>query len=149
MQPKLASPSINEHISPLCPRDNHTMTFEPRAIYWREESDAKAQSDLRAFSATTQSSEYKNTSHPVGSYHCNDHGCAVRYTPEQGYFTVVEVPEQPYFVDEPGVNLLSCPIHKTWLYRREPEDGDGFEWACGIDGCPYTHADVAGDWLRQ
>jgi hypothetical protein len=149
MKTKVEGPGINQHISPLCPRDNNTMTFEPHAIHWRRETDAKEKSDAQELAATTQPFEYEDTDESIGSYYCGDHGCSVRYTPEQGYFSVVEVPEQPYFVDEPGANTLTCPIHKTWLYRREREDEEGFEWACGTEDCDYRHEDVPGDWLRQ
>jgi hypothetical protein len=125
------------------------MRFEPDAIHWREETKEKTRDDLREFAATTQPFEYQNIAHTVGSYHCGYNGCSVRYTAEQGYFTVVEVPEQPYFVDEPGANTLTCPIHDAWLHRRHRANGEAFEWACGINGCAYCHTDVPGDWLRQ
>jgi hypothetical protein len=149
MKPKTARELVNQHVSPLCPRDDHVMKFEPDAIHWREETEEKSGSDQQQFAATTQPFEYQDTEHAIGSYHCGYSGCSVRYTPQQGYFTVVGVPEQPYFVDEPGANTLACPIHTAWLYRRRRANGEGFEWACGIDACAYCHTDVPGDWLRQ
>jgi hypothetical protein len=149
MKPKTARELINKLISPLCSRDDHLMKFEPDSIHWREQTDQKSSADALEFAATTQPFEYQDTEHAVGSYYCGYRGCSVRYTPEQGYFTVVEVPEQPYFVDEPGTNTLACPIHNAWLYRRRRAHGEGFEWACGVDGCAYCHTDVPRPWLKQ
>jgi hypothetical protein len=146
MKPELA-PDINRHIAPLCPRDNRVMRFEAHGIHWRVEGDRPIGESTRAYAGSTEPFEYKDLKQAVASYQCPE--CTVRYTPEQGYFTVVEVPAQPYFVDEPGANTLACPVHKTWLYRRERTDHRGYEWACGSDACAYCHTDVPGDWLRQ
>jgi hypothetical protein len=149
MKTKSAGEVISLNISPLCIRDDHVMKFEPDGIHWREETEEKSKSDLQGFAATTQTFEYQDTKHAVGSYHCGHGGCSVRYTPQQGYFTVIEEPEEPYFVDEPGANTLACPIHEAWLYRRRRANSEAFEWACGIEGCTYCHTDVPGNWLRQ
>jgi len=123
------------------------MRFEPHGIHRRAEGDQPIGEANRAYAGSTERFEYKDMKQSIACYHCPE--CTVLYTPEQGYFTVVEVPAQPHFVDEPGANTLSCPIHKTWLYRRERSGHAGFEWACGNDGCAYCHTDVPGAWLRQ
>jgi len=147
MKPQLAHDTISHHLSPLCPRDNHVMCFEPHGIHWRAEGDRPIGETTRAYAGNTERFEYKDMKQSIPCYRCTE--CRVLYTPEQGYFTVVEVPAQPSFVDEPGTNTLNCPVHKTWLYRRERPNQAGFDWACGTDGCAYCHTDVPGDWLRQ
>jgi hypothetical protein len=74
------------------------------------------------------------------SYHCNYDGCSVRYDLLNGYFTVVNTPEQPYFIEEPGVNQLRCPRHGTWLFRSKSHTPAArYEWRCGVHGCDYAH----------
>jgi hypothetical protein len=72
-------------------------------------------------------------------------GCSVRYDHMDGYFTVLNAPERPFLVEEPGASLLQCARHGTRLYRYEDEQSDsGFAWQCGVEGCDYVHADVGG-----
>jgi hypothetical protein len=53
----------------------------------------------------------------------------------------VNVPDLPFFIEEPGVNVLRCPVHGTWLYRKESQEAYArYEWRCGADGCNYVHA---------
>jgi hypothetical protein len=47
-----------------------------------------------------------------------------RETVAEGYFTVVNTPEHPFFIEEPGVNLLRCPKHGTWLYRQKSKNSE-------------------------
>ncbi len=99
------------------------MRYEAHGVTWKELPDDK---------------------HPqtLASYHCGFEGCSVRYDLLNGYFTVVFTPDMPYFVEEPGVNLLRCPRHGTWLYRYENEEadtGERYEWRCGVEGCDYVH----------
>jgi hypothetical protein len=129
MERELAFHEISHHLEPFCPRDDHKMKIDPDGLRWHQAA--------------------ANASFKVATYHCEFGGCAVRYVPEHGYFTVVKAPDLPVFVEEPAVNTLQCPIHKTWLYRRTKSDGVGFEWCCGCDGCEYCHVDVPGNWLRR
>ena len=77
----------------------------------------------------------------IASYHCDHDGCSVRFDNLNGYFTVVLTPQQPYFIEEPGVNLLQCPENRTWLYRSESRDSNSrYRWRCGVDGCNYVHS---------
>lgn len=147
MKPELACDSISHHLSPLCPRDNRPMRFRLHGIHWRAEGRQPIGETSRAYAGTTERFEYQDLKQSLACYCCPE--CTLFYTPEQGYFTIVEVSAQPFFVDEPGTNTLNCPVHKTWLYRRERSGQTGFEWACGIDGCAYCHTDVPGNWLRQ
>ena len=119
---------MSRTLKPLCPRDSRVMHYEAKGINWK------------GGSGDTES---------MPSYHCGYIGCGVRYTHEQGYFTVVKTPEQPYFVGEPATNLLQCPRHGAWLYRCRSEKEDHFHWRCGVEGCQHTHADVPGVWLRE
>jgi hypothetical protein len=83
----------------------------------------------------------------VPSYVCGYEGCSVRYTPREGYFTVIETPDLPEPVEEPGVNLLQCPRHAAWLYRSVAQNsGDHLVWRCGIEGCDYTRSDFGPAW---
>jgi hypothetical protein len=92
------------------------MNYDEKGISWKEGSGDESQS--------------------LRSYHCNYFGCSVRYTPEEGYFTVVGTPEVPHFVEEPGANTHRCPLHGSWLYRsKEDHAAQGFVWRCGVDGC--------------
>jgi len=104
---------LNSDLAPLCPRDNHRMQYQLDGIRWRG-----AQGD--------------DHEHSLPSYRCGYDGCSVRYDLWNGYFTVVNTPEQPFFVEEPGVNILQCPRHGTWLYRVESNGGDSettWRWA--------------------
>jgi hypothetical protein len=128
MPQQVLSQKLALGLKPLCPRDNHVMRYDPKGI------EAKAE----------------NVTYSTPSYHCGFQGCSVRYTPEDGYFTVIDVPDLPHFVEEPGTNILQCPQHGTWLYRSNQENRvDGRTWRCGVDGCEYTRSDVGGPWLRQ
>ncbi len=81
------------------------------------------------------------TPQTIASYHCDCGGCSVRFDNLTGYFTVVLTPQQPYFIEEPGVNLLQCPEHHTWLYRSKSHDNiSRYRWRCGVDGCDYVHS---------
>ncbi len=124
--PQIVSAGMSQGLKPLCTRDNHVMHYEPKGIHWNDRL------------GVTQA---------LASYHCTYLGCSVRYTPTQGYFTLVLVPEEPYFLDEPGTNSLRCPKHGTWLYRAQV--GHEFAWRCGIKNCDYGHEDVPPVWLRE
>ena len=114
---------LSKKLKPFCPRDNHVMHFEAKSIHWSDGTDE----------------------HTVPSYHCDFEGCSVRYNHTDGYFTVVDTPDHPFFVEEPGTNVLQCPRHGAWLYRgKDPNTGDAWAWRCGIDGCDYVHARVGG-----
>lgn len=74
-------------------------------------------------------------------YHCDYPGCTVRYTPADGYFTVIDTPEAAHFVEEPGVNVFQCPLHRAWMYRSKMADGRGlWVWRCGVEGCDHSTA---------
>jgi hypothetical protein len=88
-------------------------------------------------------SRSERVTHYTTSYHCNFAGCSVRYTPTDGYFTVIDMPDLPHFVEEPGANLLQCPRHGTWLFRGARKGGTKlFLWKCGVEGCDYQRGDV-------
>jgi len=113
---------MSRTLQPLCPRDDHGMHFEAKGISWKE---------LPA----------DNHPQTIASYHCGMEGCSVRFDNESGYFTVVLTPDQPYFIEEPGINLLQCPEHHTWLYRSaSPNSDERYQWRCGVEGCHYVHA---------
>jgi hypothetical protein len=38
--------------------------------------------------------------------------------------TVIQVFENAYTLEEPSVNTMKCPIHGTYLYRREDKDSE-------------------------
>jgi len=115
--------TLSRHLEPICPRDDHVMRFEARGIAWKAlPTDRRRET--------------------MPSYHCNFGGCSVRYDPANGYFTVVLEPEQPYFVEEPGVNLFQCPTHGAWLYRtKDQHTNSHLLWRCPVESCTYTHAD--------
>lgn len=111
--------ALSHLIAPICTRDDHPMHFEAKGISWKSTSDGDAQS--------------------LPSYRCGFGGCSVRYDLLNGYFTVVHTPEQPFFVEEPGVNQLRCPRHGVWLYRKESHKGQSrYEWRCGVIECDYV-----------
>jgi len=111
--------ALLHHLHPLCPRDDRAMHFEAKGISWNDHGSKET----------------------LPSYHCNSEGCSVRYDLLNGYFTVIHTPDQPFFIEEPGVNLLRCPAHATWLYRAASDRSDSrYMWRCGVDGCNYVHA---------
>ena len=116
---------LSHSLEPLCPREDHRMTYEAKGISWKPRPDDEPPQTLP-------------------SYHCNFEGCSVRYDLLNGYFTVVNTPGMPFFVEEPGVNLFQCPRHGTWLHRTESRGGSAhFAWRCGVDGCDFVRADLA------
>jgi hypothetical protein len=121
---QIIAETLNSTLKPLCPRDNHVMHYEPHGITWPEEPGSAAL-------------------HVVPSYHCNYFGCSVRYIPSDGYFTVIDTPDRPHFVDEPGANILQCPRHGAWLYRSRDESTNGVVWRCGVEGCDYAHVGIS------
>ena len=124
MPQSLLLDALSETLKPLCPRDNHVMRFEANGIRWKDD----AESALRT----------------VRSYHCDFEGCSVRYNHTDGYFMVVDTPDHPFFVEEPGTNILQCPRHGTWLYRCREEHSDvALAWRCGVEGCDYVRDPVA------
>jgi hypothetical protein len=97
-------------LKPLCSRDNHVMKYE------RGGSTA-------------------NTGHSA-SYHCGSTGCSVRYNPTAGYYMLIGMPGHAYAIDEPGINIMKCPTHDRWLYRRKNINGElRVRWACGVEDC--------------
>ena len=120
--------TMSHKLRPRCPRDNRIMHYEPEGIQWKDISGKIAS---------------------IPSYHCDYMQCSVRYSPEEGYFTVILEPDVPYFVEEPATNLLRCPIHDAWLYREQKSPTEGFVLKCGVEGCGYAHRDVGGVWLRD
>jgi len=95
------------------------MTYDEAGIAWKEEFDTETQT--------------------LSSYRCDYMSCTVRYTPSEGYFTVVDTPNIPHFIEEPGVNLHTCPRHGTWLYQtRQEADTRELVWRCGIENCDYA-----------
>src|SRR5260221_6965226 len=118
MPQQISSGVLSQTLKPLCPRDNHVMHYEAKGLSWREGLGGSVQS--------------------LSSYHCGYFACSVRYRHTDGYFTVVDTPDLPHFVEEPGTNILQCPRHGTWLYRSKDErSNDAF--ACGVEGCDYVH----------
>ena len=116
---------LSQSLKPLCPRDSRVMHFDARGLAWQE----------------------YGKQHVTPSYSCGYEGCSVRYTPLDGYFSSIMMPDLPQAVEEPGVNLLQCPSHNTWLYRAVGENtGDGLVWRCGVEGCDYTRADCGSAW---
>lgn len=112
--------SLSSDLAPLCPRDNHSMRYEPEGVCWKAMPDDDHEQSLP-------------------TYHCEYDGCSVRYDLLNGYFTVVNTSEQPFFIEEPGVNILQCPRHGTWLYRSESNGGEaGTTWRCGVADCAYA-----------
>jgi hypothetical protein len=121
MMREMVENALSHSMEPICPRDDHSMHYEEKGISWKE---------------TPEDTDHLQV---LPSYHCNFEGCSVRYDLLNGYFTVVFTPEQPFFIEEPGVNLMRCPRHGTWLYRKEIHDANSrYEWRCGVDGCDYV-----------
>jgi len=114
-----ADNALSHSLKPLCPRDDHRMHYERRGITWNDPGD--------------------HSTETLASYHCDFEGCSVRYSSNDGYFTVVNTPDQPFFIEEPGVNLHRCPRHGGWLYRAEADTpGARYEWRCGSEACDYV-----------
>ena len=123
---QLLSTEMSRELKPSCTRDNHVMRYEEKGIQWSDQLG-----ELQV----------------LPSYHCSYLGCSVRYTPAQGYFTVVRVPDEPYFIEEPGTNSLRCPKHGTWLFREQIRHE--FIWRCAIENCKFAHSDVPVVWLPE
>lgn len=102
--------ALDPELEPLCPRDNNIMRYEASGL--------PSGTDNRP------------------SYHCGHGGCNVRYDLENGYFTLVGMPDKVDPLAEPGVNTLKCEKHEAWLYRRRDRVGkSGAAWCCGVKGC--------------
>ena len=89
---KTLSDVLSSTLKPLCPRDSHAMHYEAKGIHWKNDS------------GDTES---------MPSYHCGYLGCSVRYTHEQGYFTVGKTPEEPYLSKNPqpiSYNVLDMAL---------------------------------------
>src|SRR5580693_658119 len=86
---------LDAKLEPLCPRDNKIMRYEASGL--------PSGTDNRP------------------AYHCGHEGCSIRYDLANGYFTLIGMPEQVNPVPEPGVNMLVCERHGTWLYRRREQ----------------------------
>src|SRR5579871_2304055 len=106
MPHQTASHSLNRSLKPLCSRHDHLMAYEEKGIQWSEESDSG------------------KSLQTVASYHCGYFGCSVRYSASEGYFTVIDTPDRPHFVEEPGANIFRCTRHGGWLYRSSGEGED-------------------------
>jgi hypothetical protein len=119
-----SSDFLSSHLKPLCSRDNHVMKYQS--------GGSRANTGDRA------------------SYHCGFEGCSVRYNSADGYYMLIGMPGHTYAVDEPGVNIASCPVHGRWLYRPENiASGVGVLWFCGVEGCDYRYsANIKADGVR-
>jgi hypothetical protein len=110
---------LSRDLSPLCSRHDHVMRYDEDGVAWKEEFETKMQT--------------------LSSYHCEYLSCTVHYAPSGGYFTVVDTPNIPHFIEEPGVNRYTCPRHGTWLFQsREDDDRRKLVWRCGIENCNYS-----------
>jgi hypothetical protein len=126
MMQKISFHKMSESIAPLCPRDSRVMHYDANGL--------------------ACSGEGENES-AMPCYRCDYQGCSVHYTPLDGYFSVIRMPDLPQAVEEPGVNLLQCPRHDAWLYRSVAENpGERLVWQCGVEGCDYTRADFGPAW---
>jgi hypothetical protein len=124
MQEQTPSLKLSRSIRPLCPRHNYLMNYAEKGVNWKDGAAGELQS--------------------LRSYHCDYFGCSVRYTPEEGYFTVVDTPDVPHFVEEPGTNMHRCPRHGAWLYRcKEDHAADAYVWRCGVEDCDKFIKDTA------
>jgi hypothetical protein len=109
---KIASVDVlSSNLKPLCPRENHVMKYE----------------SLRS----------RSNSGDEASYHCGFEGCSVRYNSRGGYYMLIGMPDHANPVDEPGVNILKCPRHHQWMYRRAIDAEPGVYWCCGVEGCDH------------
>jgi len=116
---------LSDSIEPLCPRDSRVMRCVAEGAAWSTENESRA----------------------IPHYRCGYQGCTVCYTPSGGYFTIVETPDVPQPIEEPGVNLLQCPRHGGWLYRGIAENQEErLVWRCGVKGCDYTRSDFGPAW---
>jgi hypothetical protein len=119
-----SSENLSRTLKPLCPRHNRVMDYEEKGIRWSEGTTSEVQTN--------------------SSYHCNYFGCSVRYSHTDGYFTVVDTPDRPQFIEEPGANILQCPRQGSWLYRSEGDSREvSFAWRCGVEGCDYYRSGIA------
>jgi hypothetical protein len=110
---------LSRDLNPLCSRHNHVMRYAENGLKWKEEFDTNLQT--------------------LSSYHCGYLSCTVHYAPSEGYFTVIDTPNIPHFIGEPGVNLYTSPTHGTWLYQSREETGaPNLVWRCGIENCDYS-----------
>lgn len=126
MLSKISSQKISDSIEPLCPRDSHVMRYDARGLGLPRGAEAAGE---------------------LPSYVCGYEGCSVRYTPLDGYFTIIETPDLPEAIEEPGVNLLRCPRHEAWLYRcLAKNSAENLVWRCAVEGCDYTRADFGPSW---
>ena len=126
MTQKISPQKLSGSIKPLCPRDRRVMHYDAKGIPSRGEQDDDGATPC---------------------YRCGFAGCTVRYTPEGGYFTLIQMPDLAQAVEEPGVNFVQCPRHETWLYRAFSEaPGEHFVWRCGVDGCDYLRSNVGPAW---
>jgi hypothetical protein len=116
------SGALSRRLEPLCPRHDHVMAYDGTGIRWREGRDRHSRLQT------------------VSSYHCGYFGCSVRYTPEEGYFTVVDTPDRPHFVEEPGTNVFQCSQDGTWMYRARGQEGP--LWRCG-----HSHDEKIAVWM--
>lgn len=126
MVSKITSQKLSDSIEPLCPRDSHVMRYDRRGLGLPRGAETAAE---------------------VPSYVCGYEGCSVRYTHLDGYFTIIDAPDLPEAVEEPGVNLLQCPRHRAWLYRCVAgNSNENLAWRCGVEGCDYTRSDFGPAW---
>lgn len=124
MQEQASSRIMSRTIRPLCPRHSHEMNYDEKGIHWKEGMAGQLET--------------------LCSYHCTFLGCMVRYTPAEGYFTVIDTPDVPHFVEEPGINIHQCPRHGTWLYRSKEDNSEhGVTWRCAIEDCDYFKKESA------
>ena len=104
---------LDNHLKPLCSRDNHVMKYEAGGS--RSNTGSQA------------------------SYHCGFEGCSVRYDATGGYYMLIGMPSHANPVDEPGVNTTKCPRDGHWLYRRRNIEREaGVDWCCGVEACEYN-----------
>jgi len=101
---------LNCNLKPLCSRDNRVMKYES--------CGSRANTGKQA------------------SYHCGSVGCSVRYNSTDGYFMLFGIPDHTYGVEEPGVNTVKCPVHRSWMYRKKNNDAQSrVRWFCSVEGC--------------
>lgn len=125
MTPDASLQKLNDAIESLCPRDSHVMRYHAKGLEWPSKAGDQA----------------------MPCYHCEYEGCSVCYAPYDGYFTVIDTPDLPQAVEEPGVNVLRCPRHNGWLYRSFAENQrDRLVWRCGVERCDYTRPDFGPVW---